>query len=481
MTPTSYVEFRNALDSGRVTCVEETSAFLSRIRSSDLNAFLCVDEAGALARAAEIDALERNQRDMLPLAGMVVGVKDVINSSGLPMTCGSRILEGFDSLFDATVVERLRAAGAIIIGKLNCDEFAMGSSNENSAFGAVRNPVSREHVPGGSSGGSAAAVGANLCHVALGSDTGGSIRQPASFCGVVGLKPTYGRVSRFGLVAFASSLDSIGPLARTIDDAELVLAAISGRDERDATSLPLPVHAAEVLPRRIGIPKEYFGRGTAHAVHPEIVAAIESARSKFEQSGIEVVEVSLPHTEYGVAAYYIVASAEASSNLARFDGVRYGYRADAASIAAEVDDDDLSPLDAMYTATRTAGFGEEVKRRIMLGTYALSSGYYDAYYDKAQRVRTLIRRDFEHAFADVDVLLAPVSPTPAFRLGERIDDVLAMYLVDVFTVPSSLAGIPGLSVPMGATTEGLPIGVQLLGPSFSETTLFAAGRILSPQ
>ena len=418
---------------------------------------------------------------MLPLAGMVVGVKDVINSYGLPLTCGSRILDGFDSLFDATVVERLRVAGAIIIGKLNCDEFAMGSSNENSAFGAVRNPVSREHVPGGSSGGSAAAVGANLCHVALGSDTGGSIRQPASFCGVVGLKPTYGRVSRFGLVAFASSLDSIGPLARTIDDAELVLAAISGRDERDATSLPLPVHAAEVLPRRIGIPKEYFGRGTAHAVHPEIVAAIESARSKFEQSGIEVVEVSLPHTEYGVAAYYIVASAEASSNLARFDGVRYGYRADAAAIAAEVDDDDLSPLDAMYTATRTAGFGEEVKRRIMLGTYALSSGYYDAYYDKAQRVRTLIRRDFEHAFADVDVLLAPVSPTPAFRLGERIDDVLAMYLVDVFTVPSSLAGIPGLSVPMGATVEGLPIGVQLLGPSFSETTLFAAGRILSPQ
>ncbi|NNE35776.1 MAG: Asp-tRNA(Asn)/Glu-tRNA(Gln) amidotransferase subunit GatA [Rhodothermales bacterium] len=472
MALTTYGDFRQALESGRTTCLETTQRFVERCKRSDLNAFIHLDEENALERAAELDLIDRTH---LPVAGMVVGVKDVLNSTGMPVTCASNILRDSRSLYDATAVERLKKAGAIVLGKLNCDEFAMGSSNENSAFGVVRNPVNREYVPGGSSGGSAAAVAGDLCHVTLGSDTGGSIRQPASFCGVVGLKPTYGRVSRYGLVAFASSLDSVGPLANSVDDVALALSVIAGKDDRDATSASVDVPPAAVraeLPRRVGVPREYFG--DSEGLDPETRALIEALISNLSKAGAEIVDVSLPHTEYGVATYYIIASAEASSNLARFDGVRYGYRAASSEPLYASLDDELSPVDAMYTASRTVGFGTEVKRRIMLGTYALSSGYYDAYYDKAQRVRSLIRRDFDNAFDSVDVILSPVTPTPAFRLGEKVDDVMSMYLSDIFTVPSSLAGLPGVSIPIGHSSSGLPIGAQLIGPAFSEGRLLSA-------
>jgi aspartyl-tRNA(Asn)/glutamyl-tRNA(Gln) amidotransferase subunit A len=441
---------------------------------------------------------------------MIVAVKDVICIKGGKVTCASKMLENFASLYDATAVRKLRDAGAIIVGKTNCDQFAMGSSSENSYFGPVRNPANTEYVPGGSSGGSAAAVAAELAHVALGTDTGGSIRQPAAFCGVVGLKPTYGRVSRYGLVAFASSFDTIGPFGHTISDVALVLGAIAGGDLSDSTSAPVDVSdyqstiTGDIRGLRIGLPREYFAEG----LDPTIRAKIENVARILEGAGAEIREISLPHTEYGIATYYILTMAEASSNLSRYDGVRYGYRADmqaarralkeerhlldAALMAAELEGDDAriaqmrerieeqdSILRRLYTASRTEGFGEEVKRRIMLGTYVLSSGYYDAYYAKGQRVRTLIRRDFDEAFEKVDVLLTPVTPSPAFKIGAKVNDPLEMYLSDVYTVNANLAGIPGLSIPIGNHPEaGLPVGGQLLGRHFEEGLLLRVGHYL---
>ena len=391
-----------------------------------------------------------------------MGIKDVMVTKGLRSTAGSKILGNYVPPYDCTAVARLEAAGAVVLGKLNCDEFAMGSSNENSAWKPVHNPRDLSRVPGGSSGGSAACVAADMAVVALGSDTGGSIRQPASFCGVVGLLPTYGRVSRYGLIAFASSLDHIGPLAKTVKDAAIVLRTIAGRDPMDATSaeVPVPDYLAElekpVRGMKIGIAKEYLGEG----LHDEVRSAVEAGIQKLASLGCEIVEISLPHTKYAVPAYYIVATAEASSNLARFDGVRYGYRAKNGRTLSE-----------MYRQSRNQGFGAEVKRRIMLGTYALSAGYYDAYYLKAQKVRTLLARDFDEAFQKVDAIVTPTSPTAAFKLGEKVDDPLAMYLADIYTVTADLAGIPGISVPCGETGEKLPIGLQILGRHFDEATV----------
>ncbi|HEY9074254.1 MAG TPA: Asp-tRNA(Asn)/Glu-tRNA(Gln) amidotransferase subunit GatA, partial [Desulfobaccales bacterium] len=383
---------------------------------------------------------------------------------GLRTTCASRILERFVPPFDATVVARLRREGAIFLGKTNMDEFAMGSSTENSAFGPTRNPWNRDYIPGGSSGGSAAAVAADLCLAALGSDTGGSIRQPASHCGVVGLKPTYGRVSRYGLVAYASSLDQIGPLTKEVRDAAIILQAIAGHDPRDSTSVPQPVPDyvaaldGQCQGLKIGVPREYFG----HGLDPEVEAAIRAALKTLKGLGADLIEVSLPHTEYAVATYYVVAVAEASSNLARYDGVKYGFRAEGKN------------LTETYLNTRTQGFGAEVRRRIMLGTYTLSAGYYDAYYKKGSQVRALIRGDFETAFQTCDLIACPVSPTPAFRLGEKLADPLTMYLSDIFTISANLAGIPGISVPCGFSSQGLPIGLQLLGPPFGEAEILQA-------
>jgi aspartyl-tRNA(Asn)/glutamyl-tRNA(Gln) amidotransferase subunit A len=384
-------------------------------------------------------------------------------------TAGSRILKDYPPPYTSTAVARLQAAGAIVLGKLNCDEFAMGSSNENSAYGPVRNPVALDHVPGGSSGGSAAAVAANMAAATLGTDTGGSIRQPASYCGVVGLLPTYGRVSRYGLIAFASSLDRIGPLTHTVADAALLLQVMAGHDPLDATSSeePVPDYLAELEKTvdglRIGVPAEYFGEG----LDAEVRAAVEEAIEKLKAQGCRVQPVSLPHTQYAVPAYYLLATAEASANLARFDGVRYGYRSP-----------DAGTLSDMYRNSRDEGFGAEVKRRILLGTYALSSGYYDAYYRKAQQVRTLLTQDFLKAFAEVDAIVTPTAPTPAFKLGEKTDDPVAMYLADIYTVTGSLAGICGLSVPAGNTRAGLPIGVQILGRHFGEGTILRLGKAL---
>jgi len=388
-------------------------------------------------------------------------------TKGVRTTAGSKILGNYIPPYDCTAVARLEAAGALVLGKLNCDEFAMGSSNENSAFKPVHNPRDVTRVPGGSSGGSAAAVAADMAVATLGSDTGGSIRQPASFCGVVGLKPTYGRVSRYGLIAFASSLDNIGPFAKTAKDTALMLRTIAGRDPMDSTSaeVPVPDYVGElekpVRGMRVGVAKEYFGEG----LEPETRAAIEAAIQKLAGLGCEIVEVSLPHTKYAIPAYYLVATAEASSNLARFDGVRYGYRANG-----------VRSLSDMYRRSRDEGFGAEVKRRIMLGTYALSTGYYDAYYLKAQRVRTLLTRDFVEAFQQVDVIVGPTSPTPAFKLGEKVDDPLAMYLADIYTVTANLAGIPGISIPVGHSKENLPIGMQIFGKHFDEATILRAAH-----
>jgi aspartyl-tRNA(Asn)/glutamyl-tRNA(Gln) amidotransferase subunit A len=397
-----------------------------------------------------------------PLAGVPVAIKDVMVTRGVRTTAASKILENFIPPYDCTAVARLEAAGAVMLGKLNCDEFAMGSSTENSAYRPVRNPRDKTRVPGGSSGGSAAAVAAGMAVATLGSDTGGSIRQPASFCGVVGLKPTYGRVSRYGLIAFASSLDHIGPFANSVKDAALVLRTIAGHDPMDSTSadVPVPDYVAEmekpVRGLRVGVAQEYFGSG----LDSDVKAAVAAAIQKLASLGCEIVPVSLPHTEYAIPAYYVVATAEASANLARYDGVRYGFRARGARTLGE-----------MYRATRDGGFGMEVKRRIMLGTYALSAGYYDAYYLKAQKVRTLLTRDFDEAFTKVDVIAAPTAPTPAFKLGEKVDDPLAMYLADIYTVTANLAGIPGISVPCGESREGLPIGLQILGKHFDEATV----------
>ncbi|MCA1636477.1 MAG: Asp-tRNA(Asn)/Glu-tRNA(Gln) amidotransferase subunit GatA [Acidobacteria bacterium] len=423
-----------------------------------LNAFLQIDREGATRRAEELDE-SGGAREAETLRGVPIAIKDNICVRGLQATCGSRILAGYHPQYDATVIERLRAAGAVVIGKTNCDEFAMGSSNENSAFGPVRNPWDTERVPGGSSGGSAAAVAARIVPVSLGSETGGSVRQPAALCGIVGLKPTYGRVSRYGLVAFGSSLDQVSVFGLTVRDAALVLQTIAGRDTRDATTADVSVPdyvselAGDISGARIGVPRALLGEG----VDAEVRASVESAIEAYRALGAEIVDVELPHARYSIAVYYIIATAEASSNLARFDGVRYGHRTE------EGDN-----LQQMYRRTRDEGFGAEVKRRIMLGTYVLSSGYYDAYYLKAQQVRTLIKQDFLDAFDACDAILTPTTPTPAFRLGEKTDDPLAMYLSDIYTCMANLAGIPGVSIPCGLSTTGLPIGFQLMGRHWGE-------------
>jgi aspartyl-tRNA(Asn)/glutamyl-tRNA(Gln) amidotransferase subunit A len=430
-----------------------------------LNAFLQIDREGALARASEADAAASSSQvasQSSPLLGIPIAIKDNICVRGMQTSCGSRILGPYHPPYDATVIERLKRAGAIIVGKTNCDEFAMGSSNENSAFGPVRNPWDTTRVPGGSSGGSAAAVASGIVPAALGSDTGGSIRQPAGLCGIVGLKPTYGRVSRYGLVAFASSLDQIGVFGQRARDVGHVLGVISGRDERDATSadVDVPDYAAELSGEmknvRIGVSRDLLGEG----LDAEVRASVERAVEVYRELGAEIVDVELPHAKYAIAVYYIIATAEASSNLARFDGVRYGFRAE-----------ESANLREMYRRTRDKGFGPEVKRRIMLGTYVLSSGYYEAYYHKAQQVRALIKRDFQHAFEKCDAIITPTSPTPAFPIGEKVDDPLAMYLNDIYTVMANLAGIPGLSIPCGLSGAGLPVGLQLLGTHWSEATL----------
>jgi len=457
-------EIQEKLSRREVSAREVTQACLGRIQKVDgrVHAFLSVDAADALAQADRADAERKSGVADKPLLGIPIGIKDVIAVKDQPLNCASKILGKYVSPYDATVIEKLKAAGAIVFGRLNMDEFAMGSSTENSAFVTTRNPWDVTRIPGGSSGGSAAAVASDECLCALGSDTGGSIRQPAALCGVVGLKPTYGRVSRFGLVAFASSLDQIGPMTRSASDAARVLTAISGRDGRDSTSVPEPVpdYAAgltgNVRGIKLGVAREFMLGG----LDPEINQAVQNAIKKYQELGAEVVEVSLPHSEYAVAAYYIIATAEASANLARFDGVRYGARVDG-----------RDPIE-MYSKTRGAGFGPEVKRRIILGTYVLSSGYYDAFYLRAQKVRTLIRQDFLKAFEKVDAIISPTTPTPAFKIGEKSEDPLQMYLSDIFTISCNLAGICGLSMPCGfSTNPKLPIGLQLLGKPFGETTI----------
>jgi aspartyl-tRNA(Asn)/glutamyl-tRNA(Gln) amidotransferase subunit A len=461
--PMTIDDIRSAISERKTTATALAQEFFSRIRKDDpeIGAFLTLCEERALTQAGRVDKMAAEGKPLPPLAGVPVAIKDVMVTRGVRTTAGSKILDNFVPPYDSTAVTRLEAAGAVILGKLNCDEFAMGSSTENSAYRPVHNPRDKSRVPGGSSGGSAAAVAAEMAVATLGSDTGGSIRQPASFCGVVGLKPTYGRVSRYGLIAFASSLDHIGPFANTVKDAALVLRTIAGRDPMDSTSadVPVPDYVAElenpVKGLKVGVAKEYFGAG----LDPEVRAAVEAAIQKLEELGCKVVPVSLPHTEYAIPTYYIVATAEASSNLARFDGVRYGFRAKA------------SNLSEMYRRTRDGGFGMEVKRRIMLGTYALSAGYYDAYYLKAQKVRALLTRDFDEAFKKVDVIAAPTCPTTAFKLGEKVNDPLAMYLADIYTVTANLAGIPGISIPCGENHEKLPIGLQMFAKHFDEATL----------
>jgi aspartyl-tRNA(Asn)/glutamyl-tRNA(Gln) amidotransferase subunit A len=453
---------------GEITAGEIVESALARIAAIDgeLGAFLEVDGAGARTAAENVDRQRAAGAPLGPLAGVPIALKDVLVTRGLATTAASKILRGWIPPYDACVVEKLRAAGAIVIGKVNCDEFAMGSSTENSAYKPTRNPWDASRVPGGSSGGSSAAVAAGLCPAALGTDTGGSIRQPAAFCGVVGLKPTYGRVSRWGVVAFASSLDQVGPLTRTVADAALVLQTIAGFDPRDSTSLdaPVPVYGealtGDIRGLRIGLPQEFF-----EAMDDDIRAGLVRTVQALVERGAETVDLSLPHTKLALPAYYLVAPAEASSNLARFDGVRYGERVEAAD------------LGEMYARTRGAGFGPEVKRRIMLGTYALRSGYYDAYYKKAQQVRTLIKRDFDRAFRYCDVILTPTTPTAAFRFGAKAAPV-DMYLADVFTLSCNLAGLPGISVPCGLTGDGLPIGAQLLGQPLDEVTLLRAGAVI---
>lgn len=450
---------------GRTTSVALTEAVLARISAVDgrVHAYLRTEPEAALAQAAEADR-RRAAGEAHPLLGVPLAIKDVLCTAGVETTCGSRILKGFVPPYSATAVDRLRAVGAVLLGKTNTDEFAMGSSTENSAYGPTRNPWNLDRVPGGSSGGSAAAVAADECLGALGSDTGGSVRQPAAFCGVVGLKPTYGRVSRYGLVAFASSLDQIGPLTKDVTDCALLLEAMAGHDPLDATSSIRPVPAyhlalqGKVRGLRIGVPREYLVEGT----QPEVTAAVEAALDVWRGLGADVIEVSLPHTEYALPTFYLLAPAEASSNLARYDGVRYGYSHPEAQ----------EMWDTFYR-TRGAGFGAEVKRRIMLGTYALSAGYYDAYYLKAQQVRTLIKQDFDRALEHCDVVVAPTTPTTAFRLGEKTADPLEMYLSDVFTLSLNLAGLPGVSIPCGAA-DGLPIGLQVIGGAFAEETVLRA-------
>ncbi len=456
---------------GKVSSAELMASVIARTKAVDgrVRAFNSFDEEDAMARARASDK-RRAAGSAGPLEGIPIGMKDVISVAGQPLTASSRMLENFISPYDATATEKLRAAGAICWGRLNLDEFAMGSSTENSAFGVTSNPWDLERVPGGSSGGSAASVAAGEAIASLGSDTGGSIRQPAALCNVVGLKPSYGRVSRYGLIAFASSLDQIGPFARSVEDAATVLGAIAGHDPRDSTSVrrDVPDYARGMADLaksgrtwKLGIPKEYFGEG----LDPEVGAAVQAAIDEYRKMGCEIREVSLPHTKYAVGAYYIIATAECSSNLARYDGVRYGHRSKDATDAVD-----------LYFKSRAEGFGAEVKRRIILGTYVLSSGYYDAFYLRAQKVRTLIRRDFLEAYKEVDAIVTPTSPTPAFRKGEKAASPLAMYLNDIYTIGVNLAGLPGISVPCGFTRSGLPVGLQVIGQPFRETELLAVAR-----
>lgn len=450
---------------------DRVASYLSEIRTrnSDINAFVRVYDEDAMRQAdavqAKIDAGTAG-----PLAGTVIGIKDLISENGKVTSCASNILKNFEAVYDATVIERLKAADAVLIGRTNMDEFAMGSSNENSIYGPTRNPHDTTRVPGGSSGGSAAAVAARFCDATLGSDTGGSIRQPAGFCGVVGIKPSYGRVSRYGLVAYASSFDCIGPIAHTVRDAATILEVIAGRDANDMTSSdkPVPVYSdsvgKSVKGLRIGVPEEYFGEGLDSEIRIKIEALIQT----FKSEGAEIVPIHLPHTPYAIATYYILATAEASSNLARFDGVRYGHRA----IAEGTDETGLVRL---YKQSRTEGFSTEVKRRIMLGTYVLSSGYYEAYFGKAQKIRRLIQQNFADAFTKVDVIISPTSPTTAFKFGKNSDDPVSMYLNDIYTISANLAGICGISVPCGTHSNGMPIGVQFMAGAFQEDELIRAG------
>jgi aspartyl-tRNA(Asn)/glutamyl-tRNA(Gln) amidotransferase subunit A len=481
--PKSLAELHTAIASGSTKATDLAASYYDRIAAVNprLNVYLSLTKERALAQAAKVDAAAAKGAPLPLLAGIPVGIKDVLVMMGAPATAGSKILEGYRPPYDATAVQKLDAAGAVLLGKLNCDEFAMGSSNENSAYGPVRNPVDTERVPGGSSGGSAAAVAANLAVATLGSDTGGSIRQPASFCGVVGVLPTYGRVSRYGLIAFASSLDRVGPFAANVRDAATLLGVIAGHDPKDATSFtaPVPDYAAEsdkpAAGLRIGVPAEYFAEGLhptdkdpsvgTPGLDPEVRAAIEKGIAALKATGCAVKPVSLPLTKYAVPTYYLIATAEASANLARFDGVRYGYRSPASETLSD-----------MYRYSRDEGFGAEVKRRILLGTYALSAGYYDAYYLKAQQVRRLLAEEYLRAFAEVDAIVTPTSPMPAFKLGEKTGDPLAMYLADIYTVTASLAGICGVTVPCGATKAGLPVGMQVLASHFNEGTAFRVAR-----
>jgi aspartyl-tRNA(Asn)/glutamyl-tRNA(Gln) amidotransferase subunit A len=461
-----YAALRNELDAGKVSCTEVVKYYLDNIeKGRHLNAFLSVFGEEALARANSIDEKIRN-KTAGRLAGMVIAIKDVLSLKGKRLTCSSKILENFEALYTATAVQRLLDEDAIIIGKTNCDEFAMGSSNENSAYGVVKNPVDNTRVPGGSSGGSAVAVAADMCLVSLGTDTGGSIRQPAAFCGIVGLKPTYGRVSRYGLTAFASSFDTIGPFAKNPADAALVLEVMAGSDENDSTSVQLSVdNYSDFKPInekiiKLGIVEAYMNEG----LQPEIKFAVIKTIENLKNIGFSITKAALPNAKYSVQTYYILTTAEASSNLARYDGARYGVRSK-----------DSAVLEDMYVNSRTEGFGKEVKRRIMLGTYVLSAGYYDAYYKKAQRVRRLIKQDFEKAFEQVDYIITPTTPTTAFKIGEKTDDPLEMYLNDIYTTTSNLSGNPSMSIPIGKDDIGLPIGLQIIGKDFDEAGMLALG------
>ena len=476
---TTAVSLLARLGAGETSSEEVVRALLDRSqRFGQLNVFVHLEPEGVLAQARAIDARRKNGEMVGRLAGIPVAIKDVLCVEGEPTSCGSRMLRNFRPPYNATVIAKLKAAGAILFGKTNMDEFAMGSSTENSSYGPTKNPWDLSRVPGGSSGGSAAAVAADLAPLALGTDTGGSIRQPAAVCGVVGLKPTYGRVSRYGLIAFASSLDQVGPFAHDLADTALLLSVIAGPDPHDSTSVdqPVPDYAAtlDTPPEslRIGVVREFFGEG----LDPEVAAAIQEAIRIYERAGATIKDVSLPHSGYGIPAYYLVASSECSSNLARYDGTIYGHRASDYS-AKYPGEEGLPPLVRMMMASRAEGFGPEVKRRIMLGTFALSAGYADQYYNKALQVRRKIRGDFDAAFQEVDVLVGPTSPTPAFKLGERTADPLAMYLSDIYTITANLAGIPGISVPCGLTRANLPIGMQLLGAPFTEDKLLRTARV----
>ncbi len=466
----SAFDIREQVASGATTAVDVTRAYLARAEELNptLSCFLYVDHEGALAAAAQVDRAREAGEELGPLAGVPVAIKDNLCTRGVRTTCASKILGDYIPPYDAHVVEALRVSGAVILGKTNLDEFAMGSSNENSAFGNVHNPWNLDRAPGGSSGGSACATAAGLAALALGSDTGGSVRQPGAFCGITAIKPTYGRVSRYGLIAFASSLDQVGPMARSVREASLLLEVVAGHDERDATSANQKLgayHAAcgrGVNKLRVGVVREQLDDLQASDVR----AAVETALQSLEEQGAKLVDVKLPHAKHAVSVYYLIAPAEASSNLARFDGIRYGLRVSGKDLAET------------YSETRGQGFGPEVRRRIMLGTYALSAGYYDAFYLRAQRVRTLIRRDYDAAFESCDVLCTPTTPTPAFGLGEKVSDPLEMYLADIFTLPPSLAGLPALSTPCGLSAEGLPVGLQIVAPPFDEERLCSAAQVV---